>query len=109
MGHVNGVPVLAQIDGVVRGLLQDGVEVTAGMKSGDVDPRCDVAHCFTVSDKASSIGGGVLEAILNHRFQPHDHMPVAIVLLAAGGQPPFWRKQAPHRGGWPPHVPPCDR
>ncbi len=54
------------------------------MKSGDVDPRCDVAHCFTVSDKASSIGGGVLEAILNHRFQPHDHMPVAIVLLAAG-------------------------
>lgn len=84
VGHVNGVPVLAQIDGVVRGLLQDGVEVTAGMKSGDVDPRCDVAHCFTVSDKASSIGGGVLEAILNHRFLPHDHMPVAIVLLAAG-------------------------
>ena len=77
-------PVLAQIDGVVRGLLQDGVEVTTGMKSGDVDPRCDVAHCFTVSDKASSIGGGVLEAVLNYRFRPHDHMPVAMVLLAAG-------------------------
>lgn len=84
VGYVDQTPVLAQIDGVVRGLLQDGVEVTAGMKSGDVDPRCDVAHCFTVSDKASSIGGGVLEAVLNYRFRPHDHMPVAMVLLAAG-------------------------
>lgn len=84
VGHVNGIPVLAQIDGVVRGLLQDGVEVTTGMKSGDVDPRCEAAHCFTVSDKASSIGGGVLEAILNHCFLPYAHMPVAMVLLAAG-------------------------
>ena len=84
VGYVDQTPVLAQIDGVVRGLLQDGVEVTTGMKSGDVDPRCDVAHCFTVSDKASSIGGGVLEAVLNYRFRPHDHMPVAMVLLAAG-------------------------
>lgn len=84
VGYVDQTPVLAQIDGVVRGLLQDGVEVTTGMKSGDVDPRCDVAHCFTVSDKASSIGGGVLEAVLNYCFRPHDHMPVAMVLLAAG-------------------------
>ena len=84
VGYVDQTPVLAQIDGVVRGLLQNGVEVTAGMKSGDVDPRCDVAHCFTVSDKASSIGGGVLEAVLNYRFRSHDHMPVAMVLLAAG-------------------------
>lgn len=84
VGYVDQTPVLAQIDGVVRGLLQDGVEVTTGMKSGDVDPRCDVAHCFTVSDKASSIGGGVLEAVLNYRFRPHDHMPIAMVLLAAG-------------------------
>lgn len=61
------IPVLAQIDGVVRGLLQDGVPVTKGMKSGDVDPRCEVKHCFTVSDKASAIGGGVLEGILSHQ------------------------------------------
>ena len=84
VAHVNSVPVMAQIDGVVRGLLQDGVEVTTGMKSGDVDPRCEVAHCFTVSDKATAIGGGVLEAILNNRFQPHAHTPLAMVLLAAG-------------------------
>lgn len=65
--HGAQVPVFAQIDGVVRGLLQDGVPVTKGMKSGDVDPRCEVRHCFTVSDKASSIGGGVLEGILCHQ------------------------------------------
>lgn len=60
-------PVYAQITGIVRGMLQEGVYVTKGMKSGDIDPRCKVEHCFTISDKARSIGGGVLEAILCHR------------------------------------------
>lgn len=60
---VNGVPMSCTIDGVLRGLLQEGVEVTAGMKSGDIDPRCERAHCFTSSDKARAVGGGVLEAI----------------------------------------------
>ena len=58
------VPVTAQIDGVLRGILQDGVTVWKGMKAGDVDPRDVERHCFTVSDKARAIGGGVLEAIL---------------------------------------------
>ena len=35
------------------------------MKSGDVDPRAKVENCYTVSDKASAIAGGVLEAILH--------------------------------------------
>jgi xanthine dehydrogenase accessory factor len=34
------------------------------MKAGDIDPRCEVFHCFTVSDKALAVAGGVLEAIL---------------------------------------------
>lgn len=63
------IPVTARISGVVRGLLQDGVPVSAGMKAGDVDPRCERNHCFTVSDKASAIGGGVLEAILGHEYR----------------------------------------
>ena len=64
-GTVNGVPMRSQIPGVVRGLLQRGVMVTEGMKSGDVDPRCEPEHCHTVSDKARAIGGGVLGAILH--------------------------------------------
>ena len=64
-GYVDGTPMYSLIDGVVRGLLQDGVYVTKNMKSGDVDPRSDPSFCFTVSDKARAIGGGVLEAILH--------------------------------------------
>lgn len=61
---VNGEPVAAAIGGVVRGILPDGTPVAAGMKSGDVDPRGVVESCYTVSDKARAIGGGVLEAVL---------------------------------------------
>lgn len=64
VGYVKETPVYAPIGGVVRGLLQDGVKVKEGMKAGDIDPRGHVDYCFTVSDKALSIGGGVLEAIL---------------------------------------------
>lgn len=57
------VPVKAQISGIIRGLLQAGVPVTKGMKAGDIDARCERNHCFTISDKARAIGGGVLEAV----------------------------------------------
>ena len=66
VGNVDGVPVCALIDGKIRGLLQDGVPVTKGLKSGDVDPRGATVDHMTVSDKAMSIGGGVLEAILSY-------------------------------------------
>ncbi|MDR3312065.1 MAG: EF2563 family selenium-dependent molybdenum hydroxylase system protein [Spirochaetaceae bacterium] len=62
-----GEPVVAQIDGMVRGILPEGMPVQAGMKCGDVDPRGERAHCFTVSDKALAVAGGVLEAILRFR------------------------------------------
>ncbi|NFA41915.1 EF2563 family selenium-dependent molybdenum hydroxylase system protein [Clostridium botulinum] len=64
VAYVNDTPVLAKLDGIVRGMLQKDVSVFKGMKSGDIDPRCEKNHCFTISDKARSIGGGVLEAIL---------------------------------------------
>jgi xanthine dehydrogenase accessory factor len=58
------VPVHAGITGILRGLLPTGIAVTRGMKAGDIDPRCDREHCFTVSDKALAVAGGVLEGIL---------------------------------------------
>lgn len=64
IAYIDGVEVIAEIDGIVRGMLQEGIEVFKGMKSGDIDPRCEKDHCFTISDKARSIGGGVLEAIM---------------------------------------------
>ncbi|MCX6028012.1 MAG: selenium-dependent molybdenum cofactor biosynthesis protein YqeB [Chloroflexi bacterium] len=66
VGLVAGTPVLAPTSGVLRGLIHDGVRVPKGLKIGDVDPRGAVEHCFTVSDKALAIGGGVLEAILTY-------------------------------------------
>ena len=65
VGEVNGQPMLCTISGVLRGILPDGTPVVKGMKSGDVDPRANVKSCYTVSDKASAIAGGVLEAILS--------------------------------------------
>lgn len=61
---VKGLPVISAIDGVVRGLLPAGTPVTKGLKSGDVDPRGIREYCYTISDKARAIAGGVLEAIL---------------------------------------------
>ena len=62
---VNSVPMTCTLDGVLRGILPDGTPVHKGMKAGDIDPRCKVEHCYTASDKALAIGGGVLEAILD--------------------------------------------
>lgn len=63
LGHIDGVPIAAKIAGTVRGLLLPG-PVTTGLKIGDVDPRFDPAAIHEISDKALSIGGGVLEAVL---------------------------------------------
>jgi xanthine dehydrogenase accessory factor len=52
------------IDGIVRGLIRPGFPVWNGLKVADVDPRGAREHCFSVSDKARAIAGGVLEAIL---------------------------------------------
>jgi xanthine dehydrogenase accessory factor len=65
VAYINQTPIFAEINGTVRGMLQKDVKVFKGMKSGDIDPRCEKDHCFTISDKARSIGGGVLEAILH--------------------------------------------
>lgn len=67
---VNGQPMLCTIDGCLRGLLQGGLTVPAGMKCGDIDPRCKPDHCLQASDKATAIGGGVLEALLHFRCLP---------------------------------------
>ena len=67
---VNGQPMLCTIDGCLRGLLQEGLTVPAGMKCGDIDPRCQQSHCFQASDKALAVGGGVLEALLHFGCRP---------------------------------------
>ncbi len=64
IGDVAGEPVIAAIDGILRGVIRDGTTVPTGLKLGDIDPRGSPDHCHTVSDKARALAGGVLEAIL---------------------------------------------
>ena len=66
VGMVENVEVRSRIAGVIRGLLRDGTEAWKGMKLGDVDPRGIKPHCHTISDKARTISGGTLQAILEH-------------------------------------------
>ena len=62
------VPVEATLDGILRGLIRDGYPVQVGFKMADIDPRADeYLNCFTISDKARCIAGGVLEAILQKK------------------------------------------
>ena len=61
-------PVEATLDGILRGLIRDGYPVKVGFKMADIDPRGDeYNNCFTISDKARGIAGGVLEAILQRK------------------------------------------
>ena len=58
-------PVNATLTGVLRGLIREGYPVTKGLKIADIDPRKEQQkNCFTVSDKARCIAGGVMEALL---------------------------------------------
>lgn len=63
LGKINSRPVIAALDGIIRGILPDQTLVKKGTKIGDIDPRKQVEFCHSVSDKALAIGGGVLEVV----------------------------------------------
>lgn len=65
IGYVGNVEIRGKISGVLRGIIREGYEVTENMKIGDIDPRIEEKNnCFTISDKARSLGGAVLRAIM---------------------------------------------
>ena len=58
------VSVNATITGIIRGLIREGYYFKEGFKIADIDPReGELSNCFTISDKARSIAGSVLEAV----------------------------------------------
>ena len=66
IAEVGGMPVRATIDGMIRGLLHDGLDVPEHFKIADIDPRGSRADYLTCSDKARALGGAVLEAVMNY-------------------------------------------
>jgi len=63
---VGETPIGAPFDGILRGLIRP-VSIEADEKIGDVDPKGTREHCYTITEKARAIGGGVLEAIMHFR------------------------------------------
>lgn len=65
IAYIDKEEVLATINGILRGIIKDGTNVYKGLKIGDIDPRLkEIENYNTISDKARSIAGGVLEGIL---------------------------------------------
>lgn len=60
--YVDATPVHTSIDGVVRGLIRE-IAVVENEKVGDIEPGGDISGCWNISDKATAIGDGVLQAI----------------------------------------------
>lgn len=60
---ISGKDIVSPFDGVLRGLIHPRVEVTEGMKIGDVDARNDISMVRLVSDKSLAVAGGVMEAM----------------------------------------------
>ena len=69
IGFVDDTEVLAPIDGMLRGLIRNQTRVRSGSKIGDIDPRKKKEYCPAISEKARSIGGSILEAILKEYNQ----------------------------------------
>ncbi|MDD2297719.1 MAG: selenium-dependent molybdenum cofactor biosynthesis protein YqeB [Sphaerochaetaceae bacterium] len=63
IGKIGSEEIRAAIPGVLRGFIHPSVYVKKRMKIGDVDPRDAKEHCYSITDKALAIAGGVLEAV----------------------------------------------
>lgn len=65
IAYIDNHEVKASMTGLLRGILRSGLKVPKGFKIADIDPRkSEQKNCYTISDKARNIAGGVLEAIL---------------------------------------------
>jgi len=63
-------PLVAPLDGILRGLTHDGVPVPAGTKVVEVDPRGDVSKVTGIGERPRRIAEGVLRAVEGAGFEP---------------------------------------
>ena len=61
--YIDNTPIFSPLQGVLRGLIADGMNIPQGLKCADVDPRPkEQVNCYQISDKARALGGATLEA-----------------------------------------------
>lgn len=63
VGHLDGEPVRAPFDGILRGVVRDGTEVPAGAKLLEIDPRGRKAKWTGIDARGRSIAKGVMKAL----------------------------------------------
>lgn len=67
IAYVDRTPIMASIDGVLRGIIRNGYYCKKGLKIADIDPRLEEKeNCFSISDKARCIAGSVLELVVRY-------------------------------------------
>ena len=64
IGTLDEIQLKAPLDGIIRGLLRNGVHVNKGAKLVEIDPVNDSSVCYIIRDKMRAIAGGALEAIM---------------------------------------------
>ena len=79
VAYTGGKPVYAGVAGIVRGMLQAGINVKTGLKIGDVDPRKDISLVYKISDKSNLLGMQAYKAA-----EQYFCSQTGIVVLAAG-------------------------
>ncbi len=63
---LDGAPLAAPLEGILRGLTHDGVVVERGTKCIEVDPRAEVRHVTGIGERPGAIGDAVVRAIREH-------------------------------------------
>ncbi|MFO7584539.1 MAG: hypothetical protein R6W69_07400 [Anaerolineales bacterium] len=63
VAEINGQPLTAPLDGVLRGLTRDGVLVAVKTKVIEVDPRGESAQVSGIAERPAKIAEGVLRAV----------------------------------------------
>lgn len=66
IGHLGHAPVRAPFDGVLRGVVRDGIEVPAGVKLLEIDPRGRRATWSGIDPRSGLIAKTVVRAIALH-------------------------------------------
>ena len=81
IGHVGGVAVLAPIDGILRGIARDGLEVPAGATLVEMDPRVRACKWTGLEESARAIAEKTVTAIKTYQAAPRALAPASSSIL----------------------------
>jgi hypothetical protein len=82
VGHLDGRPVHAPLDGTLRGIVRDGLAVPAGVKLVEIDRRGREARWSGIDDRGHSIAAATVKAIGSVLHRPATAQPLAAAVSA---------------------------